>query len=193
MRKPHEDLREAVLAEAGRLLEVEGARALSARRLAAAAGCSVGTLYNIFEHLDGVVRAVNRETMKRLAAALAEADPGEGAGRAARLEALGQGYLAYGVANPARWELLFRYRLDTPAEALPAELSTLLALLRSVAGPGPSDEALIALWAAVHGVVELAVARRLPNAAEGAEGRMIALVIEAGIRGLAAEGFGRDP
>ncbi|MEL7140071.1 MAG: TetR family transcriptional regulator, partial [Pseudomonadota bacterium] len=115
MRKPHEDLREAVLAEAGRLLEVEGARALSARRLAAAAGCSVGTLYNIFEHLDGVVRAVNRETMKRLGAALVKADPGEGAGRAARLEALGQGYLAYGLANPARWELLFRYRLDTPA------------------------------------------------------------------------------
>ncbi|MEM9765654.1 MAG: TetR-like C-terminal domain-containing protein [Pseudomonadota bacterium] len=188
MRKPHEELKAEILAEAGRLVDGEGVRALSARRLAAAAGCSVGTLYNIFEHLDGVVRTLNRETMLRLAEALADTDPGDAAPRAERLEALGRAYLAYGLAHPARWELLFRYRLETPPEAVPGELSALLALLRRVAGPGPSDEALIALWAAVHGVVELAVARRLPNAAEGAEGRMIALVIEAGVRGIAEEG-----
>ncbi|MEL6766984.1 MAG: TetR-like C-terminal domain-containing protein [Pseudomonadota bacterium] len=185
MRKPHKELRAEILAEAGRLVEGEGARALSARRLAAAAGCSVGTLYNLFDHLDGVVRSLNRETMQRLAASLNGADPGDAVPRAERLEALGRAYLAYGLAHPARWELLFRYRLETPAEAVPEELGALLALLRRVAGPGPSDEALIALWAAVHGIVELAVARRLPDAAEGAEGRMIALVIDAGVRGIA--------
>ncbi|MEM7499195.1 MAG: TetR/AcrR family transcriptional regulator [Pseudomonadota bacterium] len=187
MRKPHDELRAEIMSQAGQLLEREGVRGLSARRLAGAAGCSVGTLYNLFDHLDGVVRALNKDTMQRLAAVLAKADPGEEAGRPARLEALGLAYLGFGLANSARWELLFRYRLETPAEETLAELETLLALLRRVAGPKPTDEALTALWAAVHGIVELAVARRLPNAAEGAEGRMIALVIAAGVKGIAPE------
>ncbi|MEM6678605.1 MAG: WHG domain-containing protein [Pseudomonadota bacterium] len=187
MQKPKSDTEAAILEEAARIVADEGAQALAARRVAAAAGCSVGTLYNLFGHLDGVVRAVNRQTMRLLAEQLSaqlSALP-QATARDDRLTALAMAYLDFGLAEPNRWEALFRYRLQTPAEP-PQEAEALFDILRAEAGEGVEDEALTALWAAVHGVVELAVSRRLPVAPAGAERRMIALILTAGLTSVAS-------
>jgi AcrR family transcriptional regulator len=58
-----EALRAIILSKAGTIVATEGLAAVQARRLAAEGGCSVGTLYNIFGDRDGLILAINRETM----------------------------------------------------------------------------------------------------------------------------------
>ena len=73
MRKPHKDIRAAALKSAEMIVVEEGLGALNARRVAAEADCSVGTLYNIFGQLDGLIDAVNLTTLRLLAEEVAEA------------------------------------------------------------------------------------------------------------------------
>ena len=51
---------------AERLIASEGLAAVQARRIAQEADCSVGTLYNVFGGLDGLIIAVNTRTLKAL-------------------------------------------------------------------------------------------------------------------------------
>ncbi|MFK7746552.1 MAG: TetR/AcrR family transcriptional regulator, partial [Roseobacter sp.] len=53
------DIRDRATAVAERIVLEKGGGALSARGLASELGISVGSLYNAFGDLDGVVRAVN--------------------------------------------------------------------------------------------------------------------------------------
>ncbi|MEO0993167.1 MAG: TetR/AcrR family transcriptional regulator [Pseudomonadota bacterium] len=181
------DPRAAIAEAAGKILAAEGIGALTARRLAAAGGCSVGTLYNLFGDLDGVVRAVNRTSMAQLYVHLERT---EGQDCTARLLALAEAYRAFALAEPNRWEALFRHRLTPPGPKAPAvepEAAQLFALLRDRAGPGFDDDALTALWAAVHGVVELAVNKRLIGADIGAEPRYLKLVVLGLVSALGSE------
>ena len=47
-----------------------GLAALKARDLAREAGCAVGTIYNVFEHLDELILCVGSRTLAMLDAAL---------------------------------------------------------------------------------------------------------------------------
>ena len=55
MRKPHGELRVEALKIAEEIVVGEGLAALTARRVAGETGCSVGTLYNVFGQLDGLI------------------------------------------------------------------------------------------------------------------------------------------
>lgn len=186
-RKPHADLKREIANLAEETIATDGPAALAARPLAAAGGCSVGTLYNLFGHLDGVVREVNRRTLARLRAALDASLAAAGPSTEARLTALADAYLDFALANPGRWEALFRHRLDTPPEEEPEDAARLFALLRKAAGPAPTDDALRALWAAVHGVVELALSRRLLAEGDAAERRYLRIIVAAGLAALAED------
>ncbi|MEM9784365.1 MAG: TetR-like C-terminal domain-containing protein, partial [Pseudomonadota bacterium] len=185
-------LRTAALAHAEMDLAAEGVEALTARRVAGGVGVSVGTLYNLFGHLDGLVRALNRRTMTRLHARLEAAlqtgtHTGPGATPEARLTVLAEAYLSFAESEPAAWDTLFRHRLTTPpgpgeADADAGRFEGLLALLRRAAGDGPPDDGLIALWAAAHGVTELATSRRLPETDQVTARRYLAIIIQAACR-----------
>lgn len=182
-RRPHDEMKQDIAALAARVVSAEGVGGLSARGLAGAAGISVGTLYNLFGDLDGVVREVNLGAMAALEEALRGALAGAGEDREARLTALAVAYSAFARADPNRWGALFRLRPErSPDPRVAVAEGRLLGLLREAAGPLP-EEALRALWAAVHGVVELGTRRHL----EGAEAPDYArLVVSAGLRGIAA-------
>ncbi|MEL6197196.1 MAG: TetR/AcrR family transcriptional regulator [Pseudomonadota bacterium] len=189
-RRPHADIRQAALQEAETILRAEGLDAMTARRIAGAAGVSVGTLYNLFGHLDGLVRAVNRRTMARLRAALTAAlDGAPTESVEERLIALATAYLDFAEANPALWDALFRHRMQTPPEdATEDEVTALEDVLRRAAGPAVAQDALMALWAAAHGVVELAMNQRLPGDGTDAPRRYLAIIVRAGVRGLTQPG-----
>ncbi|MEM6488211.1 MAG: TetR-like C-terminal domain-containing protein [Pseudomonadota bacterium] len=178
------DLKERLTVEAEAIVAAEGLEALSARRLAGAGGCSVGTLYNLFGHLDGVVRAVNRRTMTRLGRTLEEAlDPTRPP--EPRLTALAEAYRTFALAHPNLWDALFRHRMTTqPDRPVEPEAEALWRTLLRAAGPDADREALSALWAAVHGVVELAAGRRLLSAEPDAAGRYLARIVRAGVRDM---------
>jgi len=56
-----EQLQDLVLSAARGILADEGLRGLSARRLAARIGYSVGTLYNVYENVDEIVLVSDEE------------------------------------------------------------------------------------------------------------------------------------
>ena len=184
--RPHAELKPELTALAGQMVEQGGMGALNARRLAKAADVSVGTLYNLFGHLDGVARAVNLETVAMLyttlETALGEAEPAT----EARLTALAEAYFDFAIAHTHRWDLLFRYRAETPSDgSLSAAEAELFALLAKATDGEGDPEMLRALWAAVHGVVELALNRRMVGREAGRERDHARLIVMAGLRGIA--------
>src|ERR1700739_2254174 len=66
----HAALRTRLVDAAERTIAERGLAALKARDLAAEAGCAIGTIYNVFEHLDELVLAVGSRTLAMLDAAL---------------------------------------------------------------------------------------------------------------------------
>ena len=71
----YEALRLRLIDAAERTISESGLAALKARDLARAAGCSVGTIYNVFEHLDELILCVGSRTLAMLDGALAGAKP----------------------------------------------------------------------------------------------------------------------
>lgn len=186
-RRPHDELRPDIIGLAGQIVDTDGLSALTARRLAGAADISVGTIYNLFGHLDGVVRALNVDSMARMGDALDAAVNAADANAEARLIAMAEAYFRFGVDHPHRWEALFRYRTTTPADgSIERARSKLQDRLIASVGSDEDPETLRALWAAVHGVAELAIADRLAGVDTDTANRYIRLIITAGLRGIAA-------
>ena len=66
----HAALRTGLIDAAECTIAANGLAALKARDLAREAGCAVGTIYNIFEHLDELILCVGSRTLVMLDAAL---------------------------------------------------------------------------------------------------------------------------
>lgn len=182
--RPHGEMKAEVLAEAKLRIDEGGGQALSARGIAEAVGISVGTVYNLFGHLDGVVRAVNLMNMQELYVRLTEAVDGAGEEAEQRLLAMAETYLDYALDSPQRWDTMFRYEAETPPEDHLAKAEdALFALLRRAAGDEETDDTLSALWAAVHGVVELAIGRRATLGRDKPHDH-VRLIVKAGLRGV---------
>src|SRR5437660_6197746 len=97
--------RRAHLVEVARgLIAAHGLRSLKVRDVAAAAECSIGTVYNEFVDLDELVLTVNRETMRALEAAMA-AVPSEDPIQ--QLHGFAQGYLSFASEHPNLLRSLF--------------------------------------------------------------------------------------
>jgi AcrR family transcriptional regulator len=98
-------LRERILDAARRIVIREGFAALSMRKIADAIEYSPATLYLHFESRDEIARALCAEGYEQLLASfepLAQiADPAE------RLKGLARAYVAFGVAHPQTYRLIF--------------------------------------------------------------------------------------
>ena len=152
--------RDAILAAAETILARGGEDALSIRELCARVGVTAPTIYHHFGDKDGlvaeVVDACFAEFDRALAAGPMPADP---------VVALGWGferYVAYGVAHPAHYRLLFQRRMPTPTPSALASYGRLEGLIATIDRAGrlrvPVAEAAAAVWAAAHGVTTLAIA-----------------------------------
>jgi AcrR family transcriptional regulator len=155
------DIRERATQVAERIVLEKGGGALNARGLAKELGISVGSLYNAFGDLDGVVRAVNARCADRLAEALHKALAEAPATPRARVIAIGEAYFDFASSEPRRWYMLFERDSDLQLDMRTTELQEGLLDMLIRAGDGdPSDEQhrqfFLLLWASVHGLVSLA-------------------------------------
>ncbi len=155
------DIRARAVELAERIVLEHGGDALSARGLAHSLGISVGSLYNAFGDLDGVIRAVNARCAKRLSDALRDALDHAPSAPRARVIALGEAYFDFAQKEPRRWYMLFDRQSDLELDPQTSELQTsLLNMLISAGGGDPSVEAhrqfFLLLWASVHGLASLA-------------------------------------
>ena len=165
-------LRQNLIDIAERRIADLGYPALTARDLAAEAGCALGAIYTSFPDMETMVAAVNSRTVARLeqavAAAFAATESPEDPKTA--LVLLGQTYHRFVVENPRLWSAIFELGFGPGTEIPRARIEENTRLLGHVVKPvrtlfpDMSDERrmLIAksLFSAVHGIVSLGLQRR---------------------------------
>jgi AcrR family transcriptional regulator len=175
------------------VLATEGLAALQARRVATEATCSVGTVYNIFGDIDGLILAANERTLHDLGNLLsATARRSTAADLQTRLMALATAYLDFATVNPRRWRAVFEHHVpdERPIpDAYLEDRKRLLALIETqldsaLAKPEARADASHALFSAVHGIVLLSIDAKLrPFDPAGCE-RQIRFIVEHVVRGL---------
>jgi len=205
-----EKLQSAMLSIAARILEAEGLEGLQARRIAREAGCSVGTLYNIFPSLDDLILVANSQTLEDLGRALIVArDASAHFPLAGRLQALALAYLRFAIVHQKSWRAVFEHRMTSgqpvPAwyrEAQAKQFGLVEEVLREMM-PEPIGRARAAraLFSAVHGIVALALDRKLGEFDPAETEAQVRFVMAAASKGLASAlveeapevGSGRQP
>jgi AcrR family transcriptional regulator len=172
----HGDLRAALLASAARLLEKEGAEAVSFRAIARDVGVSQTAPYNHFHSKEHLLAKVAEEGFHAFTASQRAAARMRSPRR--RLQALGRAYLAFAAAHPQLYRLMFGVGLGDwkrhPAlveAALAAGVPVQQALAPPMA-PGraagqPPQAAWIATWALVHGLASLLIDGKLDKPGVG--------------------------
>jgi AcrR family transcriptional regulator len=150
-----EDIRDALAR--GELTREE----LSTRRLATRFGKSTMLVYHHFGSLEGLLHAVSQSGMTLLCERL------ERAGQ--DVEDVAEAFVAFGLASPALYWVMFEYKFDWPAlrkagalrEDLPG-LQLFRVLVAELAEAGVADPLLEArlLFAGLHGLVSLALSGR---------------------------------
>jgi len=191
-----EELYDLILTRAQQLVEAQGFRALSARRIADGVGYSPGTLYNYFKNLDDLIIHLNTRTLTLLDQTLERTHlAGEPETDAL---ALAFAYFSFVEDHPRLWELLFEYRLGDDTE-LPDwfthTISHILSRLADVLAPlfAPSesqrlDEAVLVLWTSLHGIGSLATSGKLAIVTERATADLTRSLIVNYVRGLKVAG-----
>jgi AcrR family transcriptional regulator len=187
----HQELRDELVVAAERLIEAHGLGQLKARDLAAAVGCSVGAIYNVFTDLDALILEVNANALRALdddMAGVGGRDP------AARLIAMADAYLNYAVTNRRRWDALFEHRLPQDAPAPEWYLEILGAAFSHIEAPlgalrpdmEPAARALLSrsIFSAVHGMAALGLDKRVAPIELAVLREQIGLVVRAIVQGL---------
>lgn len=155
-----EATRRAILGAAGELLATGGEAGLSIREVCARAGVTPPTVYHHFGDkaalVDRVVEDCFTEFDRAGAARTPPADPVEALRWAA------DAYLAYGIAHPTHYRLMFQQRPARPSPAGLASYDRLRRLVAAIAAAGrlvpPPEDATAAFWCTVHGVTSLVIA-----------------------------------
>jgi len=153
---------------AAKLFLEEGEAALSMRRLAAEVGCSPMAPYRHFADKAALMAAIRTQACNRLADAL------DGVAKNDRHRAadIGDAYVRFARENPAAYRLMFD--LEQPDTAAYPELAVAAARARqSMSGyvrelveagvlVGDPVELGYVFWAAIHGLIVLDLAGRIP-------------------------------
>jgi AcrR family transcriptional regulator len=169
--RQREELRAQIVEAARRIVVSEGYKALTMRRIAEAVEYSPAAIYQYFENRDAIAAAVSGEGFALLVEAFEPAeqiaDPRE------RLEAVGRAYVAFGLAHPETYRLMFmedpeitnamlatqRDPSDPGARAYQALIAPLAALAAGGAIEAHDEASLGAIadvfWVGVHGIVSL--------------------------------------
>ncbi len=169
----------------------EGLDGLQARKVAQAADCSVGTIYNLFGSLDMIVMAANVETLNELHDDLVKAKS-QPVSLDGQLDALAKAYLSFAVDRTLEWRALFEHRLTTKTsipewyrEAQAALFAIVEEPLRpAIAAERSRSEAARALFAAVHGVISIALDQKLGPFDRSATERQVQFIVGSVARGI---------
>ncbi|HTN95733.1 MAG TPA: WHG domain-containing protein [Nordella sp.] len=167
----HGDLREALVLAAIALLEEKGLASFTLRECARRAGVSHAAPAHHFASAADLLAEIAARGFERFVAALGAAADAAEASPAARLAAMGQAYVAFALANPAVYGLMFRGSagsLQSPhlKSAAAAAWQQLCDGVAAVLGSRRQDEVFAkaaAVWALVHGTATLMLDRKLPH------------------------------
>jgi AcrR family transcriptional regulator len=184
-----EGIRDRLVRAGVELVAREGSAAVSLREIARRAGVSHGAPRRYFpthvELLSAIARVGFADLTAHLRAVPTEASPRE------RLGGLARAYVAFAQEHRGMYELMFRHdllrsdRLGLRETSLP--LFEMLAVLLEATGAGAADRpaAAGALWANLHGIVQLWLWGSLPLATGQAD---ITVLVDAALDAHAGQG-----
>ena len=165
-----EEIREMALSAAEQIVVEQGYEGLSARKVAAAIGYTVGTLYLVFENLDDLILNINARTLDRLHARMTGSRASSGDARDYLLQ-LGQAYIRFAQEDPHRWAMVFEHRLSEGRQVPPwyqEKITRMFEMVEQGLVPLARQrsqqeitQAAAALWGGVHGICILALTNKL--------------------------------
>ncbi len=168
-----ENLPRYILDHTRHLLVQEGYDALSMRKIADEIGYSATTIYNYFAGKDGLFHALIEEGLEDLYNTLEEVSAAHEGDPVEQLRAVCSAYITYGLENSEYYEIMFMMRPERmkryPAEKYrdarrKLEIFATILLDGKKAGLFEVHDARVAsntIWAFLHGVVSLLIARRV--------------------------------
>ena len=175
--------RDAIAAAARRIIDKDSVAALSMRTLATALGIKAPSLYDHVKNRDEVIALVQSEGLSDFGAGFAAA------GESARDKVMF--YREWALANPHLYPIVFQQHLHR--DLLPSGLEErVLGLVVQAAG-GSHIQAR-AMWAQLHGLVDLELHGRLPADADMAGTWEQVVSFVEGLLALSApQGYGNGP
>lgn len=132
---PRDDARSTIIEAASRLLREKGARGVTTRAVAEAAGIQAPTIYRLFGDKDGLIDAVAEHVMAAYVGALT-APPDDPADLLADLHAGWSTHVGFGLANPELYILLTAPGRGEHSPATAAGTDALRARIRRLATAG---------------------------------------------------------
>jgi len=150
------------------IIASKGLRLLKVRDVAEAADCSIGSVYNEFGDFDGLILAVNRETVQALTAQLT-AVPADDPIR--QLHGLAATYLEFFTQHANLLRSLYEHRMEDD-RPFPEDILLMVMrafalmhqpLVRLLPERDPKDIAMLArlMFSAVHGIISLGLEERM--------------------------------
>ena len=187
-------LREHLILAAERSISAGGLAALKTRELAREIGCANGAVYNLVDDMDELVLLVGSRTLRRLDAALTEAESAGPPSPTETLVRIAVAYCDFAADNLELWRALFEHRM-TPGKPIPEwAVREQMDLFRHIFAPLaallPSRSATElgvtarSLFSAVHGMVLLGLEQKLIAVPVEALRAEIAVMVRAMVRGL---------
>jgi AcrR family transcriptional regulator len=168
-----EEFRARLCAVAQHRFATQGRDAVSMRQLADALGCSPMTPYRYFRNKDEILAAVRAAAFDRFAGALESAVAEWGQDPAAAGQAVGQAYVRFALQDPDGYRLMFdvsqpnsdRYPelVRASSRARATMTSSIGALVAAGVFHGTPELLGLAFWSAMHGLVMLHLAGKLPE------------------------------
>jgi AcrR family transcriptional regulator len=172
-----EEIREMALQAAESIVVEQGLAGLSARKITARIGYTVGSLYLVFRNLDDLIAQVNERTLDDLFEALKAAVGGRDLSPRHGILALGRAYIEYAVTHSYRWKMIFEHRMpegESVPDSFKERVTRMFALvqehLKDLAGQRSEAQlelAAQALWSGVHGVCILGLDQKLQTTSGG--------------------------
>jgi len=157
-RKDHtrEELLELAVRTGRELVAAEGTEALTARNVAKLMGYAPGTLYNLFENIDGLVAEINARTLEDFADGIDRILRKYGKPRK-RMEKICAAYLKLQERQPHLWTLCFATPLKARTEAYHRAVHRVFdpvteALLPLSGGRQSARRDAKILWSTLHGI-----------------------------------------
>ena len=165
-----DEIRDMAITAAAKIVEKEGYQALTARKVAARIGYTVGTLYHVFRNFDHLVMHVNARTIHEMAA-LIQRQTRKKRNPEVRIKVMAEYYVQYATEHPDRWRLVFEHEpprgIPTPAlmkERRDVMFEMVADNLRELAPERLQNEVshtATALWSGIHGICILALTGKL--------------------------------
>ena len=188
-----DNIRKLLIKTGRRLVKEKGAEFLTARKLSEASGYSVGTIYNQFGTMDCFVMEQNRLTMdellKHMRGIFAEGDAYLMLNRYLDM------FVAFVLANPNLWFLLYNFHLNAVYKKLPKDYLRKMVEVTSVWQPyfdkvypnlRPKERqlALHVLWLALFSVSSFLTTQVLDNFSRVNKKNLCKLLLNTYLAGL---------